>query len=212
MGSLAESMGGPVIGKQYCLFDPAQYTIKHAGKKPVFTNKWEISDASGVVVFEAIRQKTNSCAWSFKYETRVTDAQGKLVARFKFTGSKWQVFDGESDEVVCTVKEDKLDLKVFRAFNSPAQNQPDYKTKTNNMSLCMPWSLAILHEKQPLAEVSLKKSKWLHLNEYLVEMNEGADAVFVLLLVLMMHDMERMFASVKTISISPYRFYPALTF
>ncbi len=85
MGSLAESMGGPVIGKQYCLFDPAQYTIKHAGKKPVFTNKWEISDASGIVVFEAIRQKTNSCAWSFKYETRVTDAQGKLVARFKFT-------------------------------------------------------------------------------------------------------------------------------
>jgi hypothetical protein len=135
-----------------------------------------------------------------------------LIVRTMWQGSKWQVFDGESDEVVCTVKEDKLDLKVFRAFNSPAQNQPDYKTKTNNMSLCMPWSLAILHEKQPLAEVSLKKSKWLHLNEYLVEMNEGADAVFVLLLVLMMHDMERMFASVKTISISPYRFYPALTF
>ncbi len=67
------------------------------------------------------------------------------------------MFDGESDEVVCTVKEDKLDLKVFRAFNSQAQNQPDYKTKTNNMSLCMPWSLVILHGKEPLAEVCVQK-------------------------------------------------------
>jgi hypothetical protein len=73
-------------------------------------------------------------------------------------GSKWQVFDGESDEVVCTVKEDKLDLKVFRAFNSQAQNQPDYKTKTNNMSLCVPWSLVILHGKEPLAEVCVQKN------------------------------------------------------
>jgi len=72
-------------------------------------------------------------------------------------GSKWQVFDGESDEVLCTVKEDKLDLKVFRAFNSQVQNQPDYKTKTNNMSLCMPWSLVILHGKEPLAEVCVQK-------------------------------------------------------
>ncbi len=67
------------------------------------------------------------------------------------------MFDGESDEVVCTVKEDKLDLKVFRAFNLQAQNQPDYKTKTNNMSLCMPWSLVILHGKEPLAEVCVQK-------------------------------------------------------
>jgi hypothetical protein len=73
-------------------------------------------------------------------------------------GSKWQVFDGESDEVLCTVKEDKLDLKVFRAFNSQVQNQPDYKTKTNNMSLCMPWSLVILHGKEPLAEVCVQKT------------------------------------------------------
>jgi hypothetical protein len=72
-------------------------------------------------------------------------------------GSKWQVFDGESDEVLCTVKEDKLDLKVFGAFNSQAQNQPDYKTKTNNMSLCMPWSLVILHGKEALAEVCVHK-------------------------------------------------------
>ncbi len=80
-----------------------------------------------------------------------------LIVSTMWQGSKWQVFDGESDEVVCTVKEDKLDLKVFRAFNSQAQNQPDYKTKTNNMSLCMPWSLAILHGKEPLAEVCVQK-------------------------------------------------------
>ncbi len=46
----------------------------------------------------------------------------------------------------------------------------------------------------------LKKSKWLQLNEYRVELNEGADMVFVLLLVLMMHDMERMSATMNAVS------------
>jgi hypothetical protein len=46
----------------------------------------------------------------------------------------------------------------------------------------------------------LKKNKWLQLDEYRVELNEGADMVFVLLLVLMMHDTERMSATMNAVS------------
>jgi len=197
MGSLRE-MGGPVIGKQYCSFDATQYTIKHAGKRPALIDKWEMIDANGAMVFEAVKLKTSSNTWSFKYETRVLDAEGKLVTRFKFTGSKWEVFDEESDDIICIVKEEKLNLKVFRCSNLQGKI-PDYKTKSNKISLCMPLSLVILHGKEPLAEV-LKKNKWLQLNEYRVELNEGADMVFVLLLVLMMHDMERMSATMNAVS------------
>jgi hypothetical protein len=84
MGSLRE-MGGPVIGKQYCSFDATQYTIKNAGKRPALIDKWEMIDANGALVFEAVKLKTSSNTWSSKYETRVLDAEGKLVTRFKFT-------------------------------------------------------------------------------------------------------------------------------
>jgi hypothetical protein len=42
-----------------------------------------------VVVFQAIKERPNpnapNSSWSFKYETRVQDVEGKLVTRFKFT-------------------------------------------------------------------------------------------------------------------------------
>jgi glutathione peroxidase-family protein len=87
MGSLPE-MGGPMIGKEYCLPSTARYKIKHSGEKVALVNKWDICDENKVVVFQAIKEKSNANApnssWSFKYETRVQDAEGKLVTRFKF--------------------------------------------------------------------------------------------------------------------------------
>ncbi len=58
----------------------------------------------------------------------------------------------------------------------------------------------------------LKKNKWLQLDEYRVELNEGADMVFVLLLVLMMHDTERMSATMNAVSQihSLWVFYPLM--
>jgi hypothetical protein len=63
---------------------------------------------------------------------------------------------------------------------------------SNNVQNVIVWLLWLLQV--------LKKSKWLQLNEYRVELNEGADMVFVLLLVLMMHDMERMSATMNAVS------------
>jgi len=87
MGSLLE-MGGPMIGKEYCLPCIAPYKIKHSRKKVALENKWDICDENGVAVFEAIKEKPNpnapNSSWSFKYETRVQDVQGKLVTCFKF--------------------------------------------------------------------------------------------------------------------------------
>ncbi len=87
MGSLPK-MGGPMIGKQYCLPCATQYKIKHSGGKVAFENKWDISDENGVVIFQAIKERPNpnapNSSWSFKYETRVQDVEGKLVTRFKF--------------------------------------------------------------------------------------------------------------------------------
>jgi hypothetical protein len=87
MGSLPE-MGGPMIGKEYCLPSSARYKIKHSGEKVALVNKWDICDENKVVVFQAIKEKSNANApnssWSFKYETRVQDVEGKLVTRFKF--------------------------------------------------------------------------------------------------------------------------------
>jgi hypothetical protein len=87
MGSLPK-MGGPMIGNEYCLPYTARYKIKHSGKKVALENKWDICDENGVVVFEAIKEKPNlnapNSSWSFKYETRVQNVQGKLVTRFKF--------------------------------------------------------------------------------------------------------------------------------
>lgn len=87
MGSLPE-MGGPMIGKQYCLPCATRYKIKHSGGKVAFENKWDICDENGVVTFQAIKERPNpnapNSSWSFKYETRVQDVEGKLVTRFKF--------------------------------------------------------------------------------------------------------------------------------
>jgi hypothetical protein len=81
-------MGGPMIGKEYCLPYIAPYKIKHSGKKVVLENKWDICDENGVVVFEGIKEKPNpnapNSSWSFKCETQVQDVQGKLVTYFKF--------------------------------------------------------------------------------------------------------------------------------
>jgi len=81
-------MGGPMIGKEYCLPCTAGYKIKHFKKKVAFENKWDMCDENGVVVFEAIKEKPNSNApnlsWSFKYKTQVQHVQGKLVTCFKF--------------------------------------------------------------------------------------------------------------------------------
>jgi len=76
MGSLP-NMGGPMIGKEYCLACTSQYKIKHSGKKVALENKWDICDENGVVVFEAIKEKPSpdapNSSWSFKYETQVQD-------------------------------------------------------------------------------------------------------------------------------------------
>jgi hypothetical protein len=81
-------MGGPMIGKEYCLPCTARYKIKHSRKKVAFENKWDICGENRVVVFEVINEKPNpnapNLSWSFKYETQVQDVQGKLVTRFKF--------------------------------------------------------------------------------------------------------------------------------
>jgi hypothetical protein len=86
MGSLP-MMGGPMIGKEYCLSHAVQCKLKHSGKSPTFTNKWDICDENGIVIFGAIRESgkfhSNSLE-SYKYETQVQDVHGVLVARFKF--------------------------------------------------------------------------------------------------------------------------------
>jgi hypothetical protein len=43
-------------------------------------------------------------------------------------GNKWEVFDGESDDIICVVKEGH-DLKVFCSSNLKEIN-PNYKTHT----------------------------------------------------------------------------------
>jgi len=87
MGSLPK-MGGPMIGKEYCLPCTTRYKIKHSRKKVALENKWDICDENRVVVFEAIKEKPNpnapNSSWSFKYEIQVQDVQGKLVTQFKF--------------------------------------------------------------------------------------------------------------------------------
>ncbi len=52
----------------------------------------------------------------------------------------------------------------------------------------------------------LKNDSWFHLNEYIVAMNEGVDVVFVALLILMMDDMESMFATINAISFSFFNY------
>jgi hypothetical protein len=71
------------------------------------------------------------------------------------------VFDEESDDIICIVKEEKLNFKVFRSSNLQGKI-PDYKTKSNKISLCMPLSLVILHGKEPLAEVHYKPRSLLN--------------------------------------------------
>jgi hypothetical protein len=91
MGSLP-MMGGPVIGKEYCLSHAARYKLKHSGKNPTFTNKWDIYDENGVVVFGAVREHGkfhSNSSESYKYETQVQDVHGILVARFKFKENQW---------------------------------------------------------------------------------------------------------------------------
>jgi hypothetical protein len=52
----------------------------------------------------------------------------------------------------------------------------------------------------------LKNDSWFHLNEYIVAMNEGVDVVFVALLILMMDDMESMFATINATSFSFFNY------
>jgi hypothetical protein len=208
MGSLPV-MGGPMIGKEYCLPCTARYKIKHSGKKVALENKWDICDENNVVVFEAIKERPNpdapNSSWSFKYETRVQDVEGKLVTRFKFKGNKWEVFDGESNDIICVIKEDKGDLKVFRNSNLN-KTDPDYKTHLRKtIGPFSPWDLVILHGTTSLAEV-LKNDSWFHLKEYIVAVNEGADVAFVALLILMMDDMESMFATVNATTFSFFNY------
>ncbi|CAK9195588.1 unnamed protein product [Sphagnum troendelagicum] len=189
MGSLPV-MGGPMIGEQYCLPCATRYKIKHSGGKVAFENKWDICDENGVVIFQAIKERPNpnapNSSWSFKYETRVQDVEGKLVTRFKF-------------------KEEKGNLKVFRNFDLKKMD-PNYKThKQNYLGCCTPWDYVIFHGTEPLAEV-LKNNSWFHLNEYIVAMNEGADVVFVALLILMMDDMESMFVAINATSFSFFNY------
>jgi hypothetical protein len=74
MGRLPK-MGGPMIGKEYCLTCTTRYKIKHSGKKVALEIKWDICDENKVVVFQAIKEKPNANApnssWFFKYETRM---------------------------------------------------------------------------------------------------------------------------------------------
>ncbi|CAK9860045.1 unnamed protein product [Sphagnum jensenii] len=187
MGSLPE-MGGPMIGKQYCLPCATRYKIKHSGGKVAFENKWDICDENGVVIFQAIKERPNANApnssWSFKYETRVQDVEGKLVTRFKF--------------------KEKGNLKVFRNFDLKEMD-PNYKTHKHNYLGCKPLDYVILHGTEPLAEV-LKNDSWFHLNEYIVAMHEGANVVLVALLILMMDDMESMFAAINATSFSFFNY------
>ncbi len=71
-------------------------------------------------------------------------------------GNKWEVFDGESDDIICVVKEEKGNLEVFRNFDLKEMD-PNYKThKQNNLGCCKPWDYVILHGTEPLAEVHIK--------------------------------------------------------
>jgi len=66
------------------------------------------------------------------------------------------VFDGESNDIICVIKEDKGDLKVFHNSNLK-KTDPDYKAHLRkSLSLFSAWDLVILHGKTPLAEVHLK--------------------------------------------------------
>jgi hypothetical protein len=137
-----------------------RYKIKHSGGKVAFENKWDICDENGVVIFQAIKERpipnAPNSSWSFKYETRVQDVEGKLVTRFKFKGNKWEVFDGESDDIICVVKEEKGNLQVFCNFDLKEMD-PNYKThKHNYLGCCKPWDYVILHGTEPLAEVHIK--------------------------------------------------------
>ncbi len=71
-------------------------------------------------------------------------------------GNKWEVFDGESDDIICVVKEEKGNLEVFCNFDLKEMD-PNYKThKQNNLGCCKPWDYVILHGTEPLAEVHIK--------------------------------------------------------
>jgi hypothetical protein len=66
------------------------------------------------------------------------------------------VFDGESNDIICVIKEDKHDLKMFHNSNLTKMD-PDYKTHLRkNLGPFTPWDLVILCGTKPLAEVHLK--------------------------------------------------------
>lgn len=66
------------------------------------------------------------------------------------------MFDGESNDIICVIKEDKGDLKVFRNSNL-TKTDPDYKIHLRkSLGPFSPWDLVILHGTTPLAEVHLK--------------------------------------------------------
>ncbi len=68
------------------------------------------------------------------------------------------MFDGENNDIICVIKEDKHDLKVFHNSNLKKMD-PNYKTHLHkNLSLFTPWDLVILHATKPLVEVHLKPS------------------------------------------------------
>jgi hypothetical protein len=59
-------------------------------------------------------------------------------------GNKWEVFDGECDDSICVVKEEKGNLKVFHNFDLKKVD-PNYKThKQNYLGCCKPWDYVIL--------------------------------------------------------------------
>jgi len=66
------------------------------------------------------------------------------------------VFDGESNDIICVINEDKRDLKAFRNSNLK-QMDPNYKTHLcKNFGPFRPWDLVIFHGTKPFAEVHLK--------------------------------------------------------
>jgi hypothetical protein len=66
------------------------------------------------------------------------------------------VFDGEGNDIICVIKEDKRDLKVFRNSNLKQMDQ-NFKTHfCKNLGPFTPWDLVILHGTKPFDKVHLK--------------------------------------------------------
>ncbi|KAJ4841476.1 hypothetical protein Tsubulata_015701 [Turnera subulata] len=181
-----------VIGPQFL----AQYPVDLAIKSRVFTlgeNDFKVTDINGTLIFQ-VKSKLLSL-----HDTRyLQDAAGNTLANLKqrilTMHRRWEVFRGESPELLFTVKKSSLiqfktELDVFVAANT-AQKVPDFKIKGSWMERSCTITLgdsniiiAQMHKKHNLTTVLFDNA-----DSFAVTVYPNVDYAFIVALVVLLDE------------------------